>query len=116
MSEEGFRPGRAIYKCWIPDRGQTIDDARQMEDVGTREAATYYARRYCGFDGDPFNDIVVRVRCERFERDGKWIESGFEWNVHVNVRAEPVFEAERVVQHGVVVRPPEEDWRNEQVD
>lgn len=106
-------PGVGIYKCWIPDRGQTVDTGRQMERSSPRDAAAFYAEMYCGFQGDPFNEITVRVRCERFKRDGGWHESGFEWDIVVNVVPIPCFEVDRVVQHGVVKR---EDWRNEQVD
>lgn len=105
--------GRGIYKCWIPDRGHTVDDARQIERLGYHEAAQYYAEHYCGFQGDPFSEITVRVRCERFEREGQWIASGFEWDIVIDVVPMPVFEVGKVKQLGVVKH---EDWRDDKLE
>lgn len=73
----------AKYWVWVPDRGETRDDAKLVDNAhGLGEAAEYYCKHLAGFNGDPFNDLQVRVALQGQEivRD-----------VQVWVEAEPVF-------------------------
>ena len=52
----------ADWKVWCPERGETVDDAKQVGRVDRfREAAEYYAEHLAGFSGDPFEQITLHV-------------------------------------------------------
>jgi hypothetical protein len=50
------------FKCWVPDNGETIDDAKVIADLTVRQAAHEYARqRWDRSSPDYFREIVVRT-------------------------------------------------------
>ena len=73
------------YRVWCPDRGQTIDDAKNVVESFASNAAQEFAEIHADFWGDPFSEINVVVRDE----------SGNEVGYTVEVRAVPEFHARR---------------------
>lgn len=53
------------YICWAPERGQTEDSGGAVVSAdGANAAAVWYAKECCGFDSDPFRELLVHVRME----------------------------------------------------
>ena len=77
------------YLVWCPLRGQTEDDAKLVDALSHRDAATYWAENCAGWNGNPFNDITVRV-----ERQGDMPRRVYE--IEVDVVPMPLFEAARM--------------------
>lgn len=84
------------YLVWCPDRGHSQEDGVVCGNnpyASHRDAAEQWAHYHAGFDGDPFDEIIVHVR--EADRD-----SAPTHEITVTVRADPVFAAvsQRVVQ------------------
>ncbi len=61
----------STFACWVPDHGETVDDARFIHAVTPREAAVEHATNEF-HRGDPFDELEVLVRDEANE-DTLWL-------------------------------------------
>lgn len=81
------------FACWSPDRGETYyDNAKYIDTDWPDMAAAQFAEKHAGFNGDPFNYLLVHVAAVDDHRNIVDKIRVFE----VEVRAEPTFWASEV--------------------
>lgn len=86
-----------LFACWSPERGETYDDDAKCLDTGwPGQAAARFAERHAGFNGDPFDYLIVHVAEVDDQRNIVGKIRVFE----VEVRAEPTFWASEMQEGG----------------